>query len=98
MAVSPIDLVLLVMFVPVVALLAAAPVRGRAWSGSWLLVVGALYVPLFEDGFLATWLAMAPPTVDPHGVAGLVEPHAQGHMLGAGVATIVLSVLSLIHI
>lgn len=90
---SIIDVALLVFFVPVVALILAARRKGRMWAGAWLLTIAPIYVPLMEDGFLATWLSLAPPHMDPDGIAGIVEPHAQGHVLGAGIATIALGVL-----
>lgn len=90
---NPIDLVMLIFFVPVIVILARARQNGRLWAGAWLLTLAPLYVPVMEDGFLATWLAIAPPSVDPDGMAGIVEAHAQGHALGAGVAAIVLGIL-----
>lgn len=90
---NPVDLVLLLFLLPVAWLLLAARSRGRAWAGGWLLVLAPLYVPLSEDGFLAVWLGLATPAMDPHGTAGLIEPHAAGHVVGAGVAAILLALV-----
>lgn len=88
-----VDVLFLMALLPVVVLWALAPKKGRCWSGAWLLTIAPLMLPMAEDGFLAIWYSLVPPTVDSHGVAGVVEPHAAGHMFGAGVATIVLSVV-----
>lgn len=93
-ALAAINLALLVFFVPVIVILLRARTKGRRWAGAWLLTLAPLYVPVMEDGFLAMWYALASPQVDPHGIAGIVEPHAQGHVLGAGVATIALGILA----
>lgn len=90
---NPIDLAFMVLLVPVVVLWALAPKKGAHWSGAWLLTIAPLLLPMAEDGFLAVWYSLVPPEIDPHGVSGVVEPHAAGHMFGAGVATILLSIV-----
>lgn len=89
-----IDLFLGLFIVPVVVLAWMARSRGRQWAGTWLLVLAPLYMPLGEDGALAVWYALATPGMDPHAVRGVINPHALGHMLGAGVAAIVLGVVA----
>ena len=71
----------------------ALRLRGRA--GPWL-VAAAAFLAANEDAALSAWLALAPPTVDPHGVAGLVPPHAQGHFLGAGAWALVAAGLCVV--
>jgi hypothetical protein len=91
---TPIDLFLALFVAPVVVLALLAKRKGRHWSGAWLLTLAPLYLPMAEDGFLAVWYALVTPDVDPHGISGVVEPHVAGHVLGAGVATILLSLLA----
>lgn len=88
------DLVLGLFVIPVAVFALLARKRGRQWAGAWLLTIAPLYIPLGEDGFLAVWLTVASPTMDPHGMSGLVHPHAAGHVLGAGVAAIVLGIVA----
>ncbi|MPZ16066.1 MAG: hypothetical protein GEU73_16870, partial [Chloroflexi bacterium] len=88
------DLLFALFVVPVLVLAVLAASKGRHWSGAWLLTLAPLFLPMAEDGFLAVWYALATPQLDPHGIAGVVEPHAAGHVLGAGVSTILLGILA----
>ncbi len=56
---------------------------GNLKVASWLIVIGAVLAGT-EDGFLALWLPLAPPALDPASVAGM-DPHARAHMVGAGI-------------
>lgn len=56
---------------------------GRRNAGAWLLVVAAAMM-VAEDGALTLWYGLAPASLDPDGAAGLVHPHTQAHMIGAG--------------
>lgn len=86
------DAVLAVLIVPVLVLAWRARSKGRHWAGVWLLTIAPLFMPMAEDGFLAFWLAVATPDIDPHGARGVIPGHTVGHMLGAGVAAIALGI------
>lgn len=78
------------------AVSAVALARRRRWgagrSAAVLVTVGAVMLAS-EDGALALWLSIAPPSLDPDSVVGLAPPHAQAHMLGAGAWTFIAAAL-----
>lgn len=80
----------------VVAVLLARRRRlGELRVATWLIAIGA-FLMSGEDGALSAWYALAPPSVDPDGAAGLVHPHAAAHMLGAGIWTFVAAALVIV--
>ncbi|HEX2021736.1 MAG TPA: hypothetical protein VHH36_03435, partial [Candidatus Thermoplasmatota archaeon] len=60
---------------------------GRGKAAAILVTVGAVMLAS-EDGALSLWLPLVPPGVDPDGLAGVANPHARAHMLGAGAWTL----------
>jgi hypothetical protein len=77
---NPLNLVFAVFALPILIIAVRARNRGRRWAGIWLLVLAPLYLPMAEDGFLATWYALATPQMDPDGARGLLPGHTLGHM------------------
>src|SRR6266540_2946402 len=67
---------------------------GRLKAAAWMVTVAAVLL-LGEDPWQLVYMASSPPTADPDGVRGVVDPHTLAHMYGGAAwaaAALVLAV------
>jgi hypothetical protein len=76
----------------IVATLAAAARRiGTARAAAWLIAIG-LFLLVIEEPALTVWLAMTGPRSDRDGMATLITPMAQAHVLDAGMVAVAVTI------
>src|SRR6476660_2626518 len=60
---------------------------GRPRAGAWLIVIGLVLLTI-EEPALTLWISTASPATDPDGMATLVTPMAQAHVVDAAIVSL----------